>query len=224
MASRDVDVKEPISLLVADDHPAYRAGIRALFETDPRVRVAGEAATGEEAVAAARALRPDIVLMDLRMPLINGVEATRRIVHERPATAVLVLTMLDDDDSVFAAMRAGARGYLLKDAGKDELRRAIEAVASGESIFGASVARRVMAFFAAGGEAMLALRPFPELTGREYEILELIARGLSNPLIARRLGLSEKTVRNNVSTILNKLQVIDRAQAIVRAREAGLGG
>lgn len=213
----------PLSVLIADDHPAYRAGIRALFETDDQVHVAGEAATGEEAVAAARKLGPDVVLMDLQMPVINGVEATRRIVQERPRTAVLVLTMLEDDDSVFAAMRAGARGYLLKDAGRDELRRAIEAVASGESIFGASVARRVMAYFAAGGDALHAVRPFPELTKREYEILELIARGLSNPLIAHRLGLSDKTVRNNVSTILNKLQVIDRAQVIVRAREAGMG-
>ncbi len=214
---------EPISVLVADDHPAYRAGIRALFETVENVRVAGEAGTGEEAVRLTGTLRPRVVLMDLQMPVLNGVEATRQITRDHPETAVLVLTMLENDDSVFAAMRAGARGYLLKEAGRDELVRAIEAAASGGSIFGPGVARRISAFFAAAAEASVA-RPFPELTQREREVLEHIARGESNQAIARRLGLSEKTVRNNVSVILNKLQVVDRSQAIVRARESGMGG
>lgn len=213
----------PITVLVADDHPAYRAGVRALFETDARVRVVGEAANGEEAVELTRSLRPNVVLLDVQMPGVNGVDAARRIARELPATAILVLTMIEDDDTVLAAVRAGARGYLLKDAGRDELRRAIEAVAEGESIFGTAVASHVTALLAAAADAAMTARPFPELTDREREILGLVARGLANPAIAQRLGLSEKTVRNNMSAILTKLRVVDRSQAILRAREAGLG-
>jgi DNA-binding NarL/FixJ family response regulator len=215
---------KPISVLVADDHPAYRAGIRMLFETVDGVQVTGEAATGEEAVRLARADPPDVVLMDLQMPVVGGVDATRQICRDLPHVAVVVLTMLEDDDSVFAAMRAGARGYLLKDSGREELTRAIQSAASGESIFGPAIAARISAFFAGAASAAIAMRPFPELTDRERDVLEEIARGHSNPTIARHLGLSEKTIRNNVSIILNKLQVIDRSQAIVRARESGMGG
>lgn len=212
-----------ITLVVADDHPAYRAGLRALFETDPHVRVAGEAANGEEALELARELEPDVVLLDVQMPGMSGLDAARRISHEVPGAAILMLTMIEDDDTLLAAMRAGARGYLLKDAGREELRRAIEAAAGGESIFGAAVAGRVRGMLAAGADAAVAVRPFPELTDRELEILALVARGFANGAIAARLGLREKTIRNNVSAILTKLRVVDRSQAIVRAREAGLG-
>jgi len=212
-----------ILVLVADDHAAFRAGLAALLETADDVDLVGEAASGDEAVAAVASRHPDVVLMDVNMPGLDGIEATRRIVDAAPHVAILVLTMHDDDETVFAAVRAGARGYLLKGAQRAELIRAVHAVAAGDAIFGPGVARRLVDFF-----ARPAPRPdpeaFPELTEREREILELIARGRSNAEITSSLVLSPKTVRNHVSNIFAKLQVRDRAEAIVRAREAGLGG
>ncbi len=212
---------DPIRVLIAEDNPRFREGLVALLRSTSFFEVAGEAGTGDEAVARARAVQPDVILMDIRMPGLDGIEATRRIVQDSPHIAVLALTMLEDDDSVFAAMRAGARGYLLKGALKAEILRAIQDVASGEAIFGPAIARRLMQYFAAVRPPGLA-EAFPDLTDREGEILVLIAQGRTNPEIADRLGLSLKTVRNYVSNIFTKLQVADRAQAVVRAREAGL--
>jgi DNA-binding NarL/FixJ family response regulator len=211
----------PVRVVVADDHPIVRDGLRALMEATPGIELIGAATNGDEAVEIARQLRPDLVLMDLAMPGRNGIEATREIAANGWASAVLILTMFADDESIFAAMRAGARGYLLKDAGHDEMRRAIEGIGHGEAIFGAGVAQRMVGFFARARE--LGVQPFPELTDREREVLDELARGSSNATIAARLGISLKTVRNHVSTILSKLMVVDRAQAIVRAREAGFG-
>lgn len=212
---------EVIRVLVVDDHPGFRAGVAALFESEAGLELVGEAASGAAAIDRALELQPDVVLMDLNMPDTDGIAATRAIVDTSPHVAVVVLTMADNDGAVFEAVRAGARGYLLKGAQRVELVRAIRAAASGEAIFGPAVARRLMAFFAAsptaGGTA------FPELTDREREVLELIARGLSNRAIVERLVVSPKTVRNHVSNIFSKLHVRDRAEAIVRAREAGLG-
>lgn len=208
-------------VLIADDHPLFRDGLCKLIESTPDTELAGEATTGVEAVEMALDLQPDIVVMDLQMPDMNGTEATRRIVEASPHVGVLVLTMFDDDDSVFAAMRAGARGYLLKGSDHDETLRAIRAVGAGEAIFGPAIAERLIAFFASGVS-----RPpvaFPELTDREREVLELLARGETNAAIASALFLSQKTVRNHVSNIFTKLRVADRAQAVIRAREAGLG-
>jgi len=213
---------DPIRVLIADDHPFYREGVRTILSVAPEIEIIGEAASGEEAVAQAAALQPDVILMDLKMPGVNGIEATRRILRTSPHIGVLVLTMFEADESVFTAMRAGARGYLLKDADQDELIRAIQAVSRGEAIFSPAIAERLIHYFAA-------LRPpvadlaFPELTDREREILHLIAQGHNNVAIAERLFVSTKTVQNHVSNIFSKLQVADRAQAIVRAREAGLG-
>jgi DNA-binding NarL/FixJ family response regulator len=212
---------EPIRVLIAEDNARFRDGLRALLSSAGAFEVAGEVATGEEAVSRARALQPDVVLMDLRMPGLDGIEATRRIVQDSPHIAVLVLTMLEDDESVFAAMRAGARGYLLKGALKAEILRAIQDVVSGQAIFGPAIARRLMQYFAVARPPGFA-QTFPELTEREGEILVLIAQGRTNPEIAERLCLSLKTVRNHVSNIFSKLQVADRAQAVIRAREAGL--
>jgi DNA-binding NarL/FixJ family response regulator len=210
-------------ILIADDHDSFRSGLRAVLGTADDLVVVGEAASGSEAVKEVAVLHPDVVLMDLAMPGMDGIEATRRIVHAAPHVAVLVLTMSDDDDSVFAAIQAGARGYLLKGAKRAELVRSVRAVAAGDAIFGPAVARRLMAYFSrptpSGAEAA-----FPELTQREREILELVAQGRSNADITAHLVLSPKTVRNHVSNIFSKLQVRDRAEAIVRAREAGLGG
>ena len=208
-------------VLVVDDHPLFREGLTIAIETMPDVEVVGEAGDGDEAARVTGRLLPDVVVMDLHMPGANGIDATRRIVTENPGVAVLVLTMLDGDDSVFAAMRAGARGYLLKGADRQEIARALRAVAAGEVVFSAAIASRVLAWFASGGRAPLA--PFPELTDREREILDLVARGLTNPAIARRLHLSDKTIRNHVSNVFTKLQVADRAEAVARARDAGLG-
>ena len=212
---------EPVHVLIADDHKLFRAGLRALLNLFPEIQVTGEASTGEEAIAQAEALQPDIILMDIQMPGINGIEATRRIVQTSPSTGVIVVTMFEDDSSVFSAMRAGARGYILKEAGEEEVLRAIRAVAQGEAIFSPSIARRLVHFFT---RPHLASDPvFPELTEREREILDLIARGDSNAGIAQRLVLSPHTVRNHISNIFSKLQVADRAEAIIRAREAGMG-
>jgi len=213
---------EPIRVLIADDHPLFRSGMHALLDADPDTEVAGEATTGEEAIALAAELQPDIVLMDLQMPGLSGVDATRRILHASPNARILMVTMFDDDHSVFAAIRAGARGYVLKGANPEEVLRAIRVVAGGEAVFSPSVATRLIDFFGS-------LRPealpnaFPELTERERAILGLIAQGMSNAQIARELALSTKTVANHVSNILSKLHVADRAQAMLRARAAGLG-
>lgn len=212
---------ETIRIVIADDHALFRDGLRALLTSIPDMEVVGEAATGDEAVALARSLQPDVILMDIQMPGVNGIEATRQIVQTSPHIGVIVLTMFDDDDSVFAAMRAGARGYILKGADQSELLRAIRAVATGDALLGAPIARRMMSFFAV--KPSTAPQVFPELTEREREILHLIAQGHSNGEIAEKLVLSPKTVRNHISNIFSKLQVADRAHAIVRAREAGLG-
>jgi DNA-binding NarL/FixJ family response regulator len=214
-------MSEPIRVLIADDHPLFRDGLAALLRSGQDTELAGAATTGPEAIELAGRILPDVVMMDLRLPGLNGIEATRRIVAASPHVAVVILTMLDDDDSVFAALRAGARGYLLKGADHEEIRRAVHAAAAGEAIFGTGLAARVLAYFAAGSAAAPSV--FPQLTDREREVLELVAQGRSNAVIASRLRLSEKTIRNNVSNILVKLQVADRAQAIVRARDAGLG-
>jgi len=213
---------ETMRVLLVDDHPVFRHGLRALLASLGTVDVVGEGASGEDAVALAQQLHPDVVVMDLHMPGLGGVDATRRITAATPGIGVLVLTMFDDDDSVFAAMRAGARGYLVKGSDTPDVIRAITAVAAGEAIFGPSVAKRVLAFLTRPLSAYDEQR-FPELTSRERETLDLLAAGHSNTEIAGRLYLSPKTVRNNVSSIFTKLQVADRAHAIVRARAAGLG-
>jgi DNA-binding NarL/FixJ family response regulator len=206
--------------VVADDHPVFRTGLRTLLE-DLGVDVVAEAGDGEEALEAVRRERPDVVLMDLQMPRLGGIEATRRLLADDPDAKVLVLTMVADDEAVFAALRAGALGYLLKGAGQEEIGRALTAVAEGQAVYGADVARRVRSFFAAG-QGVVA-RPFPELSDREREVLDLMAAGHPNAEIAGRLYLSDKTVRNYVTSVFAKLGVRDRAEAIVRAREAGLG-
>lgn len=213
-----------IRILIADDHLLFRDGLHGLLDAIPDTEVVGEAAIGEEAVAQARALQPDVILMDIKMPGLNGIAATREILATHPQIGILILTMFDDDDSVFAAMRAGAQGYLLKAAGHEELLRAIRAVSNGEAIFGPGIARRLIAFFAEPRAAPPApQRAFPELSDREDEILRLIAQGRSNYEIAEQLSLSVKTVQNHVSNIFGKLQVADRAQAVIRAQQAGLG-
>ena len=216
----------PIKVLIADDHVFYREGVRALLGSVHEVEVVGEANNGEEAIAQAKDLKPNVILMDLKMPGMNGIDATRRIHETHPSIGVLVITMFDDDDSVFAAMRAGARGYLLKDADKDEVVRAIVAVERGEAIFSPAIAQRMMQYFSSSPSAQSKKNQpdeFAELTERELEILDLIAQGHNNLTISNKLSLSIKTVQNYVSSILTKLQVADRSQAIVRAREAGLG-
>jgi DNA-binding NarL/FixJ family response regulator len=214
---------ETLRILIAEDHPLFRKGMTSLLSSVPEFEVIGEAKTGEEAVGRAADLQPDVVLMDLQMPEVNGIEATRRILQESPSIRVLVVTLFEDDDSVFMALRAGARGYVLKDADEEEMVRSIRTVGQGEAIFSPAIATRVLAYFAASPQGGTPPQAFPTLTDREREILHLIAQGHPNPSIARQLSLSTKTVGNYVSNIFTKLQVVDRAQAIIRAREAGLG-
>ena len=209
------------SILIADDEPAFRSGLRALFKSTDDLALVADAATGSEALRLAAELQPDIILMDINMPGVNGIEATRRILTTSPHIGILILTMFEDDDSVFAAMRAGARGYLLKGALKAEMLRAIQTVSGGGVVFGAAIAQRMMRYFA-GLKPVEPADLFPELTDREREILMLIAQGYTNAEMAQRLTLSGKTVRNHITNIFSKLQVADRAQAIVRARDAGL--
>jgi DNA-binding NarL/FixJ family response regulator len=209
-------------VLIADDHPAFRRGVDLMLVGVDDIEVVGHAETGLRAVDLAAEVAPDVVLMDLRMPDLDGIEATRRINRTDHAPAVVVLTMFEDDDSVFAAMRAGARGYLLKGADQDEIVRAIRAVAAGEAIFGPEIAARVISHFASGSGSTTSA--FPALTDREREVLEMVAAGKGNATIAHQLVISLKTVRNHVSNIYTKLQVTDRSAAIVKAREAGLAG
>ncbi|HZG84243.1 response regulator transcription factor [Paenibacillus sp.] len=213
-----------IKIIIADDHPVFREGLRSLLSIDEALEIAAEASDGEEAVKLAMELRPDVVLMDIQMPVMNGIDAAQRIVARLPGVRVLMLTMYDDDDSVFKAMRAGARGYILKGARPEEVIRAVRATADGEAIFSPSIAVRFIEYFQlvkpAAAEAAALL---PELTERELEILGLIAKGMKNAEIASSLYLSPKTVRNHISNILSKLQVANRAEAILRARDAGLG-
>jgi DNA-binding NarL/FixJ family response regulator len=214
-------VSERLRVLIADDHPVFRGGLRALLATDPDLEVVAEAADGAEAISLTAQEQPDVVLMDLHMPDRDGVAATREILQSDPHVAVLVLTMFDDDDSVFAAMRAGARGYLLKGTNQADIVRAVHAVGAGGAMFGPAVAQRMLEFFAHAQTRPAAV--FPQLTDRERDVLDLVAQGLNNGRIARRLSISEKTVRNHVSNIFTKLAVVDRAQAVIRAREGGLG-
>lgn len=213
---------DPIHILIADDHTLFRDGLKALFASLPDTEVVGEAATGTETVALAEKLQPDVVLMDIQMPGLNGIEATRRIVQTSPHIGIIVVTMFEDDDSVFAAMRAGARGYVLKGADQEDMLRTIQAVARGEALFGPAIAVRLQSYFAAPRPGAPP-EAFPDLTERERELLALLAQGFNNAEIARQLHISIKTVRNHCSNIFSKLQVADRAQAIVRARNAGLG-
>ena len=210
-----------VRVVVVDDHPLFRQGIGALIRDSAGTELAGEGASGEEAVALCAQLEPDVVVMDVHMPGLGGVEATRQILQARPQTAIVMLTMMDEDDSVFAALRAGARGYVLKGSQPGEILRAVAAVASGQAIFGPDVAGRMAGYFADAGQTAAA-RPFGQLTSREREILELMAAGTANGAIAVRLGLTEKTIRNNVSAIFVKLGVTDRAAAVARARDAGV--
>jgi DNA-binding NarL/FixJ family response regulator len=209
---------ETIRVVIADDHPAFRQGLKAMLSSNERFDVIGEAADGDQAVRMVIELDPEVVLMDLRMPGLNGIDATRKILERNPDVGILVLTMFEDDDSVFAAMRAGARGYLLKGSEQEEVLRAIHSIASGEAIFAPAIASRMAAYFSSANTTA-----FPELTDRERQVLELIAQGKNNQAIGAELVLSLKTVRNHVSNIFNKLRVTDRAGAIVKAREAGLG-
>ncbi len=211
---------DKLTILIADDHPVFRKGLRALLVSMPTAELVGEATTGEEAIDLAEALQPDVILMDLQMPGIGGLPAIRQIVQTSPHIRILVVTMFEDDDSVFAAMRGGARGYVLKDMDDDEITRAILAVGNGEAIFSPAIAQRMMNFFSARPD--LPIEIFPELTESERNVLRLMAQGTSNEAIALQLSLGSKTVRNYVYNIFSKLQVADRAQAIVKARDAGL--
>ena len=211
---------ESLHVLIADDHPIFRKGLRALLASVPELQLVGEATSGTEAVHLATSLRPDVILMDLQMPNGDGLMAVRQITAANPQARILVVTMFEDDDSIFAAMRAGARGYVLKDMDDDDITRAILAVGRGEAIFSPAIATRMIAFFSA--PPTQTTLPFPELTESERSVLRLMARGLRNDAIAAQLSLSPKTVRNYISNIFGKLQVGDRAQAIVRAHKAGL--
>lgn len=221
--SGEGQIGSPIRILVVDDHRLFREGLIALLDDAPDTDLAGEAETGSEAIEKMESLAPDVVLMDIMMPDMNGIEATARIRADHPETHVVMLTMLEDDDSLFAAMCAGAHGYILKGADKADVLRTVRAVASGEALFGPAIARRLTTFFQYAEGKGLSVSPFPELTDREREVLDLIAEGLDNATIAGKLYISTKTVSNHISNIFAKLHVSDRAQAIVAAREAGLG-
>lgn len=215
-----------IRVFIADDHALFRAGLRALLSAMPDIDVIGEAAEGETALAQISALQPQVVLLDIHMPGMNGIEAARRVLAAHPALGVIMVTMLEDDASVFAAMKAGARGYVLKGAHHDEILLAIRAVAAGQAVFGPGIAARMMTFFqglSAAPAAAASGAAFPELTDREREVLQLMAQGADNRSIAETLVISGKTVSNHITSIFSKLQVADRAQAVLRAREAGLG-
>jgi len=214
-------MNEKIRILIVDDHKAFLDGLRAMLQSAADVEIIGEATTGAAAVELALTLQPDIIFMDIQMPGMNGVDATRRIVYSSPHIGVIMMTMFEDDDSVFSAMRAGARGYLLKGALKTEVLHVVHGVAAGEAIFGSGLARRVMKFFAER-QPISPVDALPELTEREVEVLQLLTHHLTNQEIAEQLSISPKTARNHVSNILSKLQVADRTAAIVRAREAGL--
>jgi len=217
---------KPIRVLLADDHALFREGVHAILKSVPDVEIVGEAGTGQEALTLAAKLEPDIILMDIQMPDLNGVEATQRILKVQPETGIIIVTMLEDDDSLFSAMQAGARGYVLKGADKAEMLKSIRAVAEGEALFGPAIAARLLNFFhdqPSQPKSDSSIPPFPDLTEREREILACIARGDTNAEIAEQLTISLKTVRNHVSNIFTKLQVANRAQAAIKARDAGLG-
>ena len=216
-------MERTIRILMADDHAVFREGLRYVLGSEPDMEIVGEAATGKEVVQRVADLGPDVILMDIQMPGINGIEATRRILGSDPKVGIVVLTMFEDDDSVFSAMRAGARGYVLKGADPSEILKVVRAVAEGDAYFGAEIARRLTDFFSVPRTASPA-EPFPELTAREREVLDLIAQSHNNAKIAKLLYVSPKTVRNHISNNFTKLQIADRTQAILRAREAGLGG
>lgn len=212
-----------IRLMIADDHKLFREGIKALLAVTDDFEIVGEAEDGETAIKQCLELQPDIVLMDINMPGLNGIQSTRQILEKQPQTRIIMLTMLEDDASIFHAMQAGARGYLLKGADPAEVLSVIRAVAEGQALFGSAIATRLMNYFKElSAKPAVSGTPFPELTERELEILRLIAQGLNNQELAQKLVLSPKTVRNHITSIFSKLQVADRAQAIVRAREAGL--
>ncbi|HEU0292181.1 MAG TPA: response regulator transcription factor [Anaerolineales bacterium] len=215
-----------IRVLIADDHALFREGVNAILKSVPDIEIVGEAGTGQEALALASDLTPDVILMDIQMPDLNGVDVTQRILKTQPHVGIIIVTMLEDDDSLFSAMRAGARGYVLKGADKAEMLKSIRAVAEGEALFGSAIAARLLNFFhnnPPGPKSETSPTAFPNLTEREREILACIARGDTNSEIAEQLTISLKTVRNHVSSIFNKLQVTNRAQAAIRARDAGLG-
>lgn len=216
------DTPAPLRILLVDDHPVYRDGLELLLGSIPGFEVVAAVGDGAQAVAAAAEHRPDVVVMDIQMPVMDGIEATRRILADDPEAGIIVLTMSEDDESVIQAMRSGARGYLLKAASQEDIAQAVRAVAGGGVIFGASLASRVSGFFSRAASPVPA-EPFPQLTPREREILDLLAAGRTNPQIAQALFLSPKTVRNHVSMIFTKLHVDDRGDAVALAREAGLG-
>jgi DNA-binding NarL/FixJ family response regulator len=215
-----VTTGEAIRVMIVDDHPVYRDGLATLLDPLPEIDVVARASDGAEAVALAAEHQPDVIVMDVQMPGVNGIDATRTITTTSPATGVLVLTMGEDDGTVLAALRAGARGYLRKGAEQDEIVRAVTTVHGGGVVFGASLAARIAEVLTPASRPE---RPFPELTERETEVLDLIAAGRSNSQIAQALFLSPKTIRNNITSILSKLQATDRSEVIVRARDAGLG-
>lgn len=216
----------PIRILIADDHALFREGVHAILKSVPDIEIVGEAGTGQEAINLASDLTPDVILMDIQMPDLNGVEATRRILAAQPDAGIIIVTMLEDDDSLFSAMKAGARGYVLKGADKVEMLKSIRAVAGGEALFGPAIAVRLLNLFQENRPRPRDESPsipFPELTDREREVLACIAHGDTNAQIAEGLTISLKTVRNHVSNIFTKLQVVNRAQAAIKARDAGLG-